>query len=184
MTPTDRRQIQTDPHAHDRFHAAHGHQEHDGLYNEDVAHEYSDVNVRGLIMFCVGLVVVAVVVAVAMWGLFVVFERQAAENDPPISPLARPAGQLPPEPRLLTDEPLNLQLVRTEEAGRLQQYGWVDQKTGVARIPIDEAKKRLLHDGLPVRADAVADPWLGTHSAARGESSSGRTIPLRPQKER
>lgn len=183
MKPTDRTPTpassRPDPHAHDRHHAAHGHTPHDGAYNEDVAHEYSDVNVRSLLIFLGGVVVVCAIVAVAMWGLFIVFENQAAQNDPVMSPLAIPAGQLPPEPRLLTDEPLNLQRVKSEEREVLEGYGWVDQQAGTARIPIDEAKKRLLEQGLPVRETPV-DPWMGTHAPARGESSSGRMIPVRP----
>jgi hypothetical protein len=148
MTPTRQ------PHSHGQ---PHGHGQHDHLYddpmhNEDVAHEHSDVNVRALLMFCFGLMAVTGIVMVAMYGLFVVFEE--------------PAGQLPPEPRLLTDEPQNLQRFRMQQQETLKG--------------IDDAKKRLLEQGLPVRADAPTDPWLGTHSPARGESSSGRAIPIRP----
>lgn len=173
MKPTDSR-------AHDKHHAAHGHTAHDGAYNEDVAHEYSDVNVRALLLFCVGLVAICGAVAVAMWGLFEVFERQAAQNDPVMSPLAYPAGRERPEPKLLEDEPGYLQTVKAGERAVLEGYGWVDQQNGVARIPIEEAKKRLLQQGLPVRADAKVEPWMGRHSAAQGESSGGRMIPVRP----
>ena len=48
--------------------------------------------------------VVVGVCALIVLGLFKFFESQAAANDPVVSPLAAPAGQLPPEPRLLTDE--------------------------------------------------------------------------------
>jgi hypothetical protein len=150
---------------------SHHHDDHlysDAHHNEDVAHEHSDVNVRALLIFCVGLVVVAAVVHVAMWGLFTVFERQAAANDPVLSPLARPAGQLPPEPRLLTNEPQNLQRFRASLAEGLEG--------------IDAAKKQLLQQGLPVRADAPTDAWLGLRSQTWGESSSGRAIPVQPSK--
>ena len=138
----------------------------DPLHNEDVAHEHSDVNVRALIIFCFGLTGVVVLSAAAVYGLFIVFESQAAANDPVLSPHAVPAGQLPPEPRLLTDEPQNLQRFLAEQAEALKG--------------IDAAKKQLLQQGLPVRADAPTDAWLGTHSPARGESSGGRMIPLKP----
>lgn len=169
-----------DLHALDRHHAAHGHADHDGLYNEDVAHEYSDVNVRSLLVFCLGLVVICGVVALAMWGLFEVFEKQAAKNDPVMSPLAYPSGRERPEPKLLEDEPGYLRLVKTAEQQVLDGYGWMNGPGGVARIPIDEAKKRLLQQGLPVRAGAPVEPWMGKYSAAGGESSGGRMIPQRP----
>lgn len=149
------------------------------VHNEDVAHEHTDVNVRQLLIYTAGLVITCLVCAVIVWGLFIVFERQAAANDPQLSPLAVPAGQLPPVPRLVTNEPAALKKQRDMEAATLEQYGWVDQPGGVARLPIAEAKKRLLHNGLPVRADAPTDPWIGTHAAARGESSGGRAIPVK-----
>ena len=184
MKPTDPDPRRTPPahdsHVYDRHHAEHGHAGHDGLYNEDVAHEYTDINIRSVLVFAASIAVITAVVLVAMWGLFEVFENQAAQNDPVLSPLAVPAGQLPPEPRLLTDEPLNLQTVKTGEREVLDGYGWIDQQNGVARIPIDEAKKRLLQQGLPVRSGTPVEPWMGQHSATWGESSGGRMIPLRP----
>jgi hypothetical protein len=152
--------------------AGHHHDDHlyadDPLHNEDVAHEHSDVNVRGLIIFCFGLTAVVLISALAMYGLFIVFERQAAASDPVPSRHAIPAGQLPPEPRLLIDEPRTLQRFLTEQAEAL---------TGIG-----DAKKQLLEQGLPVRADAPTDAWMGTRAHARGESSGGRAIPVTPGK--
>ena len=172
--------INPDPHAHDSFHAQHGHAEHDGLYNEDVAHEHSDVNIRGLLMFCVGLFGLTGLMYVAMYGLFIVFERQAVQNDPVLSPHAIPAGQTPPEPRLLENEPANLQRIKSAERQTLEGFGWVNQAAGTARIPIEDAKKKVLHGGLPVRAEGPVDESLGTSLSARGESSGGRIITAKP----
>jgi hypothetical protein len=155
MTPTD---------------SSHHHDDHlysnADLHNEDVAHEHSDVNVRALLVFAAGMVAVTAMVHFSMWGLFAVFERQAAANDPVLSPLARPAGELPKEPRLLTDEPQNLQRFRESLAEGMKG--------------IEDAKKRLLQQGLPVRANAPSDAWLGLHSQAWGEASGGRRIPITP----
>ena len=148
----------------------------DELHNPDVAHEHSDVNVRQILMFGVGLVTVTVVCALVVRVLFGVLQHQAAANEPPISPLAVPAGELPPEPRLVTNEPGVLKKHRLREAEELESSGWVDEKAGIAHIPIEEAKKALLRQGLPVRAGAPADPLEGTPVWARGESSGGRTI--------
>jgi hypothetical protein len=169
-----------DLHTHDAHHARHGHADHDGLYNEDVAHEDSDVNIRQLIGYTIGLLALCLAAAAVVLVVFNMLEGQAAKADPVLSPNAIPAGQQPPEPRLLVNEPGALLKQREAEAEMLGKYGWVDQAAGVARVPIDEAKKLLLQRGVPIRVDAPADPWLGTHSPARGESSSGRAIPLRP----
>lgn len=174
------------PHLHDA-----------GLDNPDVAHEHSDVNVRALIGFAIGLLVVTGIVSVLMWWLLAFFERQAARNDPPLSPLTRPAVEMPasqvgnpffgpPEgPQLLTSEPDVLSKQRAMEAETLGTYGWVDEKSRVARIPIAEAKKLILERGLPARAEGT-DGSQGTRRAAYGEASSGRSIPTgmaKPQQE-
>ncbi|MEO6213199.1 MAG: hypothetical protein ABIP65_06190 [Vicinamibacterales bacterium] len=192
MTPTDRhpppplprgpagRVPPLDSHTHDAHHVRHGHADHDGLYNEEVAHEETDVNVRQLIAYAIGLVAMCLVSGAIVLVLFNVFEGQAATNDPVLPQQMLPAGQLPPEPRLILNEPLVLKKHRDTEAEMLEKYGWVNQATGVARVPIEEAKKMLLHNGLPVRPGPPGDLWMGTHSPARGESSSGRAIPVRP----
>jgi hypothetical protein len=163
----------TDPHGQHREHTA------GGMSNPDVGHEDTDINVRTVLSFGVGMVVVAVACMVIVGVLFGVLERQARASDPQISPLARPAGQLPPEPRLETNERAALAKFRLEETNVLDGYGWVDQLGGVARIPVAEAKKLLAQRGLPARAGA-ADPLEGTHAPAMGEASGGRTIPSKP----
>jgi len=164
-----------------------GHHHDDHLYddefvhNEDVAHEHTDVDVRMLLIYTGILTLTCVVCAVIVLGLFNWFEALAAANDPVVSPLAAPAGQEPPEPRLLLDEPAALKKHREFEAQTLGDYGWIDQKGGIARLPIAEAKKKLLHDGVAARPDG-ADAWMGTSAAANGESSGGRGIPGGRQK--
>lgn len=172
---------------------AHGsHHSPDEMHNDDVAHEHSDVNVRAILSATAIIAVVCVVSAALMYGLFGFFESQAAGRDPRLSPLARPASNLPantvqspsfggaPEPRLLTNEPKRLEEVRAAAQEQLGGYGWVDEKAGVARIPIDEAKRLIAERGLPVRPDPVEDPAVGTRVPARGESSSGRAITQPP----
>jgi hypothetical protein len=183
MNPTD-----GGAHAYDdRPPAPHGRPE---LHNETVAHEHSDINVRGVIMFAVGLIVVAAIVHVAMWLLFGTLERKAVRNDPAVSPVAAPDVVMPKTtrqspffggaagPQLVTDEPKLLQMLRGRENQDLHTYGWVDQQGGVARIPIEEAEKLLLQRGLPVRPAGQEPPPLGMHPQSLGESSSGRGIPL------
>ena len=156
------------------------------LHNPEVAHEHSDVNVRALIRFTVALLVVTVIVHILMWGLFELLERRAAQNDAALSPVARPTTEMPANtvanpffgptqgPQLLTNEYSVLQQHRSREAEALGNYGWVDEKAGVARIPIDEAKKLILQRGLPTRAEAAPDMQLGTRVGAYLESSGGR----------
>lgn len=150
-------------------------------HNEDVAHEHTDVNVRTVLIAALALAVVIGIVQVAMWALFNRFEQQATTSAPPLSPLALPADQQPPEPRLQVNEYAGLKTFREAEAKTLEAYGWIDEKAGVAHVPISEAKKLVAERGLPSRAAAV-DPATGTHAQAYGEASGGRNLtrPIRP----
>jgi hypothetical protein len=162
------------------------------LHNDDVAHEEQDVNIQRLLVFAGGLAAVVMVVAVLMYAVFWFLERQAQQNDPQLSPLAAGPAQMPPRttgspyfgnartPQLLTNEPRLLDQVREQERQQLAGYGWVDQTAGVARMPIDEAKKLIVERGLPARADGPADPHAGTTLPARGEASGGRAITAAP----
>jgi hypothetical protein len=143
------------------------------LHNPGVAHEHDDVNVRGLIAFTVGLAVVTATVAVLMWLLFMGFERLAQNRDPELSPLAVPAGQTPPEPRLLTNEPEELRRFLAREAEILA--GGRDEQTGAVRMSIEDAMRQVAAEGLPSRTEPAGDRQ-GTHAPSMGEASGGRIL--------
>ncbi len=159
---------------------SYGHGHAGSLDNPDVSHEESDIDVATVLRFGGLLAATVLVCAVVVWGVFRLLERQAAARDPQLSPLARPAGQLPPEPRLETNERALLSRYRAEQTKVLEGYGWVDQLGGVAHIPVAEAKRLLVQRGLPARAGAPAAPAQGTRAYAYGEASGGRTIPAPP----
>ena len=84
-----------------------------------------------------------------------------------------------PEPKLMTVEPMHLKDVRAAEQQELHGYGWVDEKAGVARIPIDEAKKLTLERGLAVRPDPLTDERLGTRRRRRASRHRDETLRAR-----
>ena len=158
--------------------SAHSHagHPHGNLDNPDTTHETSDINIRAIIWFIVILTAIVLSMNVSMWAMFRVLQHFERKFDPAITPLARPAGENPPEPRLQTTPWTDLRTFRADQEHHLNGYGWVDEKLGVARIPISKAKEMLLQKGIPVRPE-LADATEGTHVAATGESNSGRTIP-------
>jgi hypothetical protein len=73
------------------------------IKNVDVTHEASDVQVGSIAKFVIGLLVLTIFTHVALWALFLVFERRevAIEKEAPRSKMAlSDKERLPPEPRL------------------------------------------------------------------------------------
>src|SRR5687768_17054625 len=112
----------------------------DPLHNDGVEHEHRDIDVRAVVGSAIILSVVVLVSQVLIYLLFGWFERQAAANDPQLSPLAAPATDMPRTtldsptfssggggPQLLTNEPMALENQRDVEHKRLHGYGWADQ---------------------------------------------------------
>jgi hypothetical protein len=112
-------------------------------------HETRDANIRRLVQFGIGL---AILTAFGLAVSDVVFHYFAAHQKlgPPASPFEN-ARQLPPAPRLQVAPAQDLDHYLAAEQQELSTYGWVDQKAGVVRIPIDRAMDLLLQKGLPVR---------------------------------
>jgi hypothetical protein len=122
--------------------------------NPEVHHEESDVNIRGILMFGVALIVAAIVIHVAVGGLFKYFDIREAHQAAPEYPLAAAQeNRLPPEPRLQTNPRQDLADLRARDDQALAGYSWVDRNAGIVRIPIDEAIKKTLERGLPARTE-------------------------------
>ena len=73
-----------------------------------------------------------------------------------------------PSPRLEVDERSQLNSIRLAEENTLHSYGWVDEKAGTVRIPIERAMDLLVRRGLPVRPQSAG----GGVSAANTEASA------------
>lgn len=118
----------------------HGHAPH--------AHEEDHVVLRPVVIAGIGLLVVLVLTAVAMFGLYHVLARQEARMSPPANPLAAAEGpRVPPKPRLQANPIKDLEELRKLETERLTTYGWVDQNAGTVHIPIDRAIDMLAARG-------------------------------------
>ncbi len=119
-------------------------------------HEQSSINVRPIVLFGLGLLVMAAVAFVSIDWLFDYFAAHQAKVDVLPSPLADPR-QLPPEPRLQVAPADDLQRMRAAEDVTLNSYRWVDQEKGIVSIPIDRAITVLAERGLPARSEPKAE---------------------------
>src|SRR5205807_5791640 len=130
--------------------AAHG----SDAENPTTRHETSDINIRGVFAFGIGLTVAAVLIHFMVWLLFMFFNGRESAKTMVQFPLAiGQENRLPPEPRLQTNPREDLRELRASEDAILNGYGWVDKNKGVVHIPIGEAMKLTLQRGLPVRQE-------------------------------
>jgi hypothetical protein len=166
------------------------------IQNEDVAHEESDVNVKAVSTFVVGLFILIVVSMILMKLLLNVFAERAAETERARNPsqlAVQEYNKLPPEPRLqaapgwgvtLSNGDINNLALKPPGAERVQldQYweqqlkgGKVDPKTDFTTLPIEQAMKQTVADGLPVRPEQqAAGPVSAQGMDAPSDWSSGR----------
>jgi hypothetical protein len=114
-------------------------------------HETRDANVKSVLKFGIGLAVLILVTCIVM-AWFFGFLGEVQKLGPPASPFAESQTQ-PPAPRLQVQPVQDLSHLRQDEDEKLNSYGWVDQKAGIARIPIDRAMDLLLQKGLPVQQE-------------------------------
>jgi cytoskeletal protein RodZ len=164
------------------------------IHTPGVAHEESDVKVSSVAWFTVGLAALVLLTGLLMWGMFRLFARTEERKEPPPSSLTqekKPESANPeemfPEPRLQRTPLQDLQRYRDEEKGKLKEYGWVDQNAGIVRIPIEEAKKKLVKQGLPYRQPSepgvvILDPSSAIKAALRVTTTEGTDGPRQGSK--
>jgi hypothetical protein len=121
--------------------------EHD---KDAVDYERKDVDTESVLHIGAIVAVVTILSAVVVLFLFNFMVEQARKADSPNPPLARhEQGRQPPEPRLQEKPFKDIAELRAEERQLLDGYGWVDEKAGVAHIPLGEAMKLVAEKGLP-----------------------------------
>lgn len=134
--------------------------------------ERQDLSLRPIFVSLVFLAVICLAVAGIVWGLYRYLNAEDQAAQPPQNPLVK--SQPPdaryatrdqfkqeikgefPEPRLEEDEVGQLNDVRLAEERTLNSYAWVDQKAGIARIPITRAMELVAQRGLPVMQSGAA----------------------------
>lgn len=104
----------------------------------------SDINFGVIVKAGITLLVATVAISVLMWFMFQYFAAQAKSSDPQLSPMATDVKKLPPEPRLQISPVTDLKQTQGIDNAYLEIYGWVDETSGVVRIPIKEAKKLIV----------------------------------------
>ena len=137
------------------------------------AHETTDANIRNLIIFGVGLCLLVIAGLLLSGAVFHYFVSHQGLG-PPASPFEN-VRMLPPEPRLQVTAPQDLEQYKAGQNEILHSYGWVDQKAGIVRIPIDKAMDILLQRGLPVRG--TTPDKQGAPKTSQPHTAVGKSLP-------
>src|SRR4029077_15613665 len=157
-------------------------------HNPEVEFEREDLAPKPILVFLGSLVLICLVVALVLRGMYSYLDRYDNLHQLPQSPLVQPStastrdvspGDITnfPQPRLESDERLEINDFRLQEEKTLHSYGWVDQSAGVVHIPIDRAMQLLAQRGLPTRPQAGTSPSSDVNTAkeaARRSDTSGK----------
>jgi hypothetical protein len=125
--------------------------------HEDVAFETQDVQTRPILKFLIGLAIVIVLSYGATWIIYRgLIKYWTSVYEPPPPSRAELGIIYPPEPRLQgmpghTDDPQqDWRDKQAADKAANDKFGWIDQKGGLAQIPVKDAMKLIAEKGLPV----------------------------------
>ncbi len=125
--------------------------------------ERQDLVPRGILYFLLALGIATVLSLFGLRGLFEYLDHRSKTSQSAVNPLVtnvpadtrHVAPGYPqstfPNPKLEEDERGQLNGIRMNEEKTLNSYGWVDEKFGTVRIPIEHAMDLIVQRGLPVR---------------------------------
>ncbi len=129
--------------------------------------EHQDLRAGAVIYFLVTLAVVTIMCMFGLRGIYAYLDHREKASQPAVNPLVTnvpedtrhvPRGYpqtVFPSPKLEEDERGQLNGIRLAEDQTLYSYGWVDEKSGIVRIPIERAMDLLVQRGLPVRPQSA-----------------------------
>jgi hypothetical protein len=117
--------------------------------NRSVDYERKDVAEARILAIAAGLV--AGIIAVYLVSAAVLRFMRGGPAPSSGSVMEEMIRQMPPQPRLQSNPPEDLNALRREEDRQLNEYGWVDRERGIVRIPIRQAMEAVIKEGLPAR---------------------------------
>jgi hypothetical protein len=132
--------------------------------HDNVSYEERDVSSSPILKFMAYLGIAIVLSYVLTLGIYHGLTSQwNSKYIPPPPSRGQAAPAMPPEPRLqgmpghLSDPQFDLREKLKEDAAANKKFGWVDEKSGIAQIPVEDAMKLIVEKGLPALPSAPAE---------------------------
>jgi len=169
---------------------------------EETKHEHAeegferqDLTAQAVFGFLLSLILGGVVVYFVIWGLYHFLDARQRARQGQQSPLVKQVEtdtrivspdeiKKFPQPRLERNERIEIKDFRLKEEQTLNSYGWVDEKAGVVRIPIERAMQLVAQRGLPTTPKAGTVPPSAVNvatEAAERSDTSGRSAQPKSQ---
>ena len=144
-------------------------------HGHGVEFEHEDLSTRGVFGFMIGLVVSGVIIYFIITGMYTFLDKYEQSQMTSSSPLVKAQDSAMVGARRVTKDYVEKKftdngapLLEVDERGQLStfvldqekqlhSYGWVDEKAGVAHIPIDQAMDLITQRGLPVCPQGCAN---------------------------
>jgi hypothetical protein len=124
--------------------------------NTDVAFESSDIDTRTILAYMFYLAISVAAAFLVSVFIFRFLTKMAVESHTPMIPVHRGIGPTVPSAPYLQGVPYSpddpqqdLRDKRAKDEAANEEYGWIDQQTGIAQIPVEEAMKIIVSKGLP-----------------------------------
>ena len=133
--------------------------------NNDVMFEARDVDASIIGWIAIGVVVSAFLIHGSVALIYAYFNSTASRGSQPVT-FVKEAPKQSTLPALQEDPHKDLERLRESERQVLNSYGWVDREKGIARVPIEEAMKRVLEKGLPP-AEVVSPPPIKVETGGK-----------------
>lgn len=115
--------------------------------SQKAGHEVSEPTPKAILIF-VGCFLGTIFATMAALGFFYIrmYHHRAA------TPVPRAETSFKYAPRAETSIARDWDAINEQTSRHLATYGWIDQKNGITRIPIERAMELTAHEGLPARA--------------------------------
>jgi len=134
--------------------------------HDTVAFENRDVRPRTIYVYLAVLALSVVLSYVVCVFILRITTKMAADSDTPPPSVRQEMKNfltMPPEPRLQgvpghgTDPQYDLRVKIEEDTEANQNAGWIDQNSGIAKIPVEDAMKIIAEKGLPAASTPPAE---------------------------
>ena len=164
--------------------------------DRDEGFEHQDLGMAPIIGFIITVVVVGFVVYYGSWAMFRFLDAYGKKGQRPVSPMVKAEQNTRdmtnrevketldriPSPLLEDDERTELNDIRYNEDEKLNSYGWVDQSSGVAHIPITKAMQLIAERGLPTAPQTGTAPPSVVNTARQAAIKSDTSGTAKKQK--